>query len=236
MPDPASSFSRAASPRLLYIGAADERAALRRYILEMAGFGVITMTAAQLRPDRLRSDRQLAEAVDIVLLDGPAAMVMQRDRLQALLALQQPVVVLTDAAWPAEDRRILQARGFVLLPRMTPPADLIAALRTNLPGRDRAGERLGFADIELDLVSCRVFRAGDEIHLGPIEFRLLSLFLHDPHRVFSRQQLAAAGWPGNIYVRPRTVDAHVAHLRRRLNAGRPAPLIRTVRGIGYAFS
>ena len=69
-----------------------------------------------------------------------------------------------------------------------------------------ADEIVKYSDIEVDRVSHRVRRAGNEIHLGPTEFRLLDHLIQHPGRVFSREQLLDAVWGNDVYVEARTVD------------------------------
>lgn len=218
-----------ARPQLLYCGAIDDYALLLRHVLESAGFAVLLS-----EPRRLLHDSRPAQQADAVIL-GDAAMLRAEAALAAVAAWRRPVLVLIDAAAAAADIAVWRQAGFMLWPRIAPPAELIALLRARIHGGHGA-ERLHYADIELDLASCRIFRGGREIRLGPIEFRLLQLFLSDPHRVFSRQQLAQTGWPGQAYVAPRTVDVHIAHLRRALNTAGAPRLLRTVRGLGYALA
>jgi two-component system phosphate regulon response regulator PhoB len=72
--------------------------------------------------------------------------------------------------------------------------------------------------------------------LGPTEFRLLEFFMTTPGHVYSREQLLNAVWGNDIYVDERTVDVHVGRLRKALDSGNGADVIRTVRGSGYAFN
>ncbi|MFZ9014905.1 MAG: winged helix-turn-helix domain-containing protein, partial [Alphaproteobacteria bacterium] len=65
--------------------------------------------------------------------------------------------------------------------------------------------------------------------------RLLQYFMQRPGRVFSREQLLDAVWGHDIYVEMRTVDVHIRRLRKALNIGGNADLIRTVRSAGYAL-
>jgi len=80
-----------------------------------------------------------------------------------------------------------------------------------------------------------VTRGGEPVKLGPTEFCLLRAFLERPSQVFSRDRLLDKVWGRDIYVGQRTVDVHIARLRRMLNAGGKADVIRTVRGAGYAL-
>jgi len=81
-----------------------------------------------------------------------------------------------------------------------------------------------------------VKRSGQEVHLGPNEFRLLDHFMQHPGRVFSREQLLDAVWGSDVYVEARTVDVHVGRLRKALAIGDDsANPIRTVRSAGYSL-
>jgi two-component system phosphate regulon response regulator PhoB len=98
-----------------------------------------------------------------------------------------------------------------------------------------AAEVLRFADLTVDLSAHRVARNGREVHLSPTEFRLLRQLLESPGRVFSRSQLLDLVWGRDQDVELRTVDATIRRLRRALNAGGEADLLRTVRATGYAL-
>lgn len=76
---------------------------------------------------------------------------------------------------------------------------------------------------------------GKDIHLSPIEFRLLCKMSRLPGQVFSREELIRAAWPDNIFVELRTVDVHIGRLRRLLVRELGTDLIRTVRSAGYAM-
>jgi len=117
------------------------------------------------------------------------------------------------------------------------PAEVIARLRAVLRRAlpSTAVETLEYEDIMLDLAGHRVERAGRNIHLGPTEFRLLRHLMEHPGRVYSREQLLDAVWGRDIYVEARTVDVHIRRLRKALNEGDAADLIRTVRSAGYAL-
>lgn len=111
---------------------------------------------------------------------------------------------------------------------------------TEVPSRSwnnyaASGDVLSFEDVEVHIASFRVFRGGQEIRLGPLEFRLLCHLIGAPRKVVSRAELAQAVWQQDICVGSRTVDVHVARLRRALNSHGERKLIRTVRGAGYAL-
>ncbi len=86
-------------------------------------------------------------------------------------------------------------------------------------------------DVELDASSRRVRRAGEDVHLTPTEFDLLSWLAAHPGAVASREQLLHQVWGYRDGSGARTVDSHIRSLRRKLGAG----IVRTVHGVGYAL-
>ena len=113
-------------------------------------------------------------------------------------------------------------------------ARIQAVLRRAAP--EGAGEELAFDGLVLNTVSHRVFAGGNNLELGPTEFRLLRFFMSHPERVFSRGQLLDRVWGGNVYVEERTVDVHIRRLRKALEDSGFDRFIQTVRGTGYRFS
>ncbi len=150
---------------------------------------------------------------------------------------QIPVIMLSARSEEFDKVRGLEtgADDYVVKPYSV--AELMARIRNQLR-RVRpvsVGATLEFEDIVLDAETHRVMRAGDEIKLGPTEFRLLSTFIEKPGRVLSREQLLDRVWGRDIYVDSRTVDVHVGRLRKALTRFGGNDPIRTVRGTGYAL-
>ena len=83
---------------------------------------------------------------------------------------------------------------------------------------------------------CRVTRDGVELNLSPKEYKILELFIQNPKRVWSRDQLLEKIWGIDFVGDTKTVDVHIRWLREKIEAQPSAPeLIRTVRGFGYRF-
>jgi len=146
-----------------------------------------------------------------------------------------PIIMLTARGEESDRIRGLDtgADDYVVKPfsMIELSARLRAVLRRIRPGL--ADDRVRAGDIIIDRVAHRVKRAGEEIHLGPTEFRLLDYFMQHPGRVFTREQLLNAVWGSDVYVETRTVDVHIGRLRRAL--GGEGDPIRTVRSAGYAL-
>ncbi len=112
-------------------------------------------------------------------------------------------------------------------------ARIKAVLRRSNP--NTVSDNLKFDDLMLDRIEKRVFRDGQEIKLGPTEFRLLDFFLTNPKRVYSRDQILESVWPNNVNVESRTIDVHIRRLRQSVNLKNKRELIRTVRSSGYSL-
>lgn len=150
---------------------------------------------------------------------------------------QIPIIMLSARSEETDRVRGLEtgADDYVVKPYSV--VELMARLRTQLRRTRPAtmGERLVFEDIILDSGEHRVFRAGQPLHLGPTEFRLLSTLMEKPGRVWTREQLLDRVWGRDIYVDTRTIDVHVGRLRKALMVNGGDNPVRTVRGTGYAL-
>jgi two-component system phosphate regulon response regulator PhoB len=116
--------------------------------------------------------------------------------------------------------------------------ELQARVRAQLRNQQPAAPegRLELAGLVLDSVTHRVTADGEEIHLGPTEFRLLRHFMSRPERVYSRSELLDRVWGHQVFIEERTVDVHILRLRKALEPVGMSDLVQTVRGIGYRFS
>jgi len=117
------------------------------------------------------------------------------------------------------------------------PADETELLaRINASLRRRYGKRtqqLSMGPLVLDKeVHCLCIN-DEPVPLAPTEFRLLSFFLENPGRVFTRDEILKGAWQKNITVGSRTVDVHVRRLRQILEPHNCDDMIQTVRSFGY---
>lgn len=210
---------------------------LLHYNLEAEGYEVATAASGD------EADLFVRERLpDLVLLDwmlpGGLSGIELCRRLRAREATAHlPIIMLT--ARGEEDERVrglaLGADDYVVKPFSLAElmARIGAVLRRARP--DAVKAVLSAGGLELDRDAVRVRHDGQEVHLGPTEFRLLEFLLQSPGRVFSRAQLLDAVWGQDAFVEERTVDVHVGRLRKALvRAGAPDP-IRTVRGAGYGI-
>jgi DNA-binding response OmpR family regulator len=115
------------------------------------------------------------------------------------------------------------------------PRELIARVKAILRRSDSAkhaeGKPVHRGDLTIDPVSREVRVASQTLDLRTQEFDLLLTLAEKPGRVFSREQLLQLAWGFDFYGQTRTVDVHIAHLRKKLEGS--TVKIETVTGVGY---
>ena len=217
----------------------EDEAEIRHFVrlaLESEGYEVFEadsvkrglIEAATRRPDLL--------VLDLGLPDG--------DGVEVVRALRQwsavPVLVLSARSQEADKIAALDTGADDYLVKPFGAGELLARVRAQLRRhlqQSPAGEPvLEFGDIRIDLVGRVVERAGQTLHLTPIEYKLLTYLAAQPDRVITHQQLLKAVWgPGHTedthYVR-----VHMANLRKKIEQVPAMPRhLLTETGVGYRF-
>jgi DNA-binding response OmpR family regulator len=195
-------------------------------------------TAAHTGPAGLEA--ALDPSVHLVVLD---IMLPGFDGLEVLRRLRArsrvPVLMLT-ARGEDVDRIVgLEIGADDYLAKPFNPRELLARIRAILRRAEAgpAAGRVRVHDVELDPGARTVTCNGVPIELTTLEFDILEQLMRAAGRVLSRDQLMDA-----LYNRPatpfdRSIDMHISHLRRKLDAAGGGPsLIKTIRGVGYVFS
>ena len=209
---------------------------LLRYNLEREGYRVV-----EARDGEEALLVAAEEGPDVVVLDWMLPQLSGIEVCRRLRSRQEtrnvPIIMLTARGEETDRIRGLDTGADDYITKPFSMTELLARLRAVMrrirPGLADDIVRIG--DIEMDRAAHRVRRAGQEIHLGPTEFKLLDHLLQHPGRVFSREQLLDAVWGSDVYVEVRTVDVHVGRLRKALNIQGVKDPIRTVRSAGYAL-
>jgi len=225
------------APKVMVVEDDEPLCVLLRYNLEAEGYQVEVVTRgdeAELRlqenvPDLLVLD-WMVPAVSGIELCRRLRMRPETERL--------PIIMLTARGEESDRVRGLStgADDYLVKPFSTPEfiARVRALLRRAKP--EVLSTVLSVGGIVLDRETHRAYRDGDELTLGPTEFRLLEFFMQHPGRVFSRAQLLDNVWGETIYIDERTVDVHIGRLRKAVNQGDKPDVIRTIRGAGYSIS
>jgi two-component system, OmpR family, response regulator len=114
--------------------------------------------------------------------------------------------------------------------------ELLARLRVVMRRRnDAAATQLRIDDLQLDLVRHEVRRGKRDVPLTAREFALLEFMMRHPGHALSRDQLVQAVWPRDFDGGSNVVDTYIHYLRDKVDRAPARPLIRTVRGVGYAL-
>ncbi len=184
--------------------------------------------------------RAAHEAFDVILLD---VMLPGRSGLDVLRDLRQrgvatPVLMLT-ARGQIEDRVVglkLGADDYVVKPFAM--AELLARIEARLrrPAAPAAPERYAFGDVDVDFRKAEVRKAGAPVEITARELSLLRYFIVHREATVSRDELLDRVWGYQATPSTRTVDVHVAALRRKIEDDPPQPRwLLTVHGLGYKF-
>ena len=223
-------------PKVLIVEDEAALSTLLSYNLDKEGFD--TRTVSDGDEALVQLDEELP---DLILLDWMLPGISGIELCRRIRARKEtrntPILMLT--ARGEEDDRVrgldTGADDYVTKPfSMTElSARIRAVLRRVRPAL--AEDVITFGDITLDRINHRVHRAGQEVQLGPTEYRLLEQLIQNPGRVFSRENLLDAVWGRDVYVEERTVDVHVGRLRKALKKFGKSDPVRTVRSAGYAM-
>lgn len=116
-------------------------------------------------------------------------------------------------------------------------SELLARLGaiTRRPPVSKVRTILSFADLEMNLVTREVRRAGRRIDLQPQEFKLLEFLLQSDGRIVTRTMLLQRVWGFHFDPRTSVVETHISRLRAKVDRDFDHALIRTLRGVGYCL-
>jgi len=208
---------------------------LLRYILELDDF-VCHTTANGIAVVNL-AERCMPDLVALDSTLGQGAALAQQQLSSNIRTRDIPIVMLISAAEDIERLKVRSLSPTDYLLKPFAPGKLIARFRSILQPPQTAGANgtISFFDIRMDVKAHRLFRNNREVHVSPIEFRLLRHLMNHPCQVFSRRQLLQCVWGKDIHVILRTVDVHISRLRKALNEGDTPNYIRTVRAVGYSL-
>ena len=205
--------------------------------LRHAGFKVVlaeTAEAAQSAVDGVLPELVLLDW----MLPGQSGVSLARRWRADARTRALPVIMLTARADEADKIAGLDAGADDYLTKPFSPNELLARIRAVLRRRqpEALDAAVSVAGLILDPATHRVSYEGQELKLGPTEFRLLHFLMSHAERVHSRAQLLDRVWGDHVFIEERTVDVHVKRLREALSPVECANLIETVRGAGYRMT
>jgi DNA-binding response OmpR family regulator len=205
---------------------------LEGYDVEVASDGVEGLSKAE------------NPGIDLIILDIMLPGMNGFDICKRLRAkdVQTPIIMLT-AKGQEIDRVVgleIGADDYVTKPFS--PRELQARVRSifrriEKPDKRGSDDVFRFGNLKLDLMQYECYKNNEKVNLTLHEFELLKYLIRNRGRVISRDELLDEVWGKDVIVTPRTVDTHMANLRKKIeDEGNGPHLIHSVRGVGYKIS
>ena len=146
-----------------------------------------------------------------------------------------PIIMLTARAQEQDKVEGLESGADDYITKPFSPKELLARIKAVLRRRapQLTDDAIEIDGLQFDPAAHRASVRGNQLQLGPTEFKLLHFFMTHPERVYSRVQLLDYVWGDHVFVEERTVDVHIRRLRQALETTGHDRLIETVRGAGY---
>jgi DNA-binding response OmpR family regulator len=225
-----------ATARILLVDDEDSIQTLLAYPLRKEGYEVVSA-----RDGREALDRFAEGRFDLVVLD---VMMPRLDGIEVCRRLrarsQVPIIMLT-----ARDDEVDKVLGLEIGADdyITKPfsvrefrSRVKAALRRTQMQGGGSEEHIHNGALEIDFARRAVRVSGDPVTLTYVEFEILAALARTPGRVLDRETLLERVWGDSAYRDPRTIDVHIRHLRKKIEARPSSPeYLFTVRGVGYRF-
>jgi two-component system OmpR family response regulator len=179
------------------------------------------------------------EPYDILIVDR---MLPGMDGLVIVEALRKsgnhsPVLFLSALAQVDDRVKGLQAGGDDYLTKPYAFSELLARIEALLRRGKGVSEKTVFkvGDLELDLLTRSVTRAGRKIDLQPREFKLLEFLMRHSGQVVTRTMLLEGVWDYHFDPKTNVIDVHISRLRQKIDKDFDTSLLHTVRGAGYSL-
>ena len=216
------------------------RTALIAFLVRL-GFTVITAETGEQAIQLTNEEKPDLVLLDVVLDEDDPTSMSGIEVCREIRTMRHfiPIIMLTShAEWEIES---LGQGAIAFVQKPWDNVSLATQIRTTLSAveRIRAEEKTQTdsilriePDILIDMNSFRVSRNGEQVDLTPMEFSLLAFLVRNAKRVWTREQLLDHVWDDSWAGYPRTVDRHIAALRRKLKFDREQT-IKTVHGVGY---
>ena len=200
--------------------------------LENAGYEVDTAESAEEALQLLSPHHRLL--LPDVMLGGMSGFQLA-EHLRKVLHNPIPIIFLTAKDTERDMLTGFSAGGDDYMAKPFSLHELLARVKAVVRRTQGEPERalLRAGSLTIDFEKKLVLATGEALKLSPKEFGILSLLARHPGRVFSREEILAEVWHGETYVLDRTVDVHIARIRRKL--GSEAVRLTNRQGYGYCF-
>ena len=204
-----------------------------RVVLKDAGFEVTETANAQEALDAVSVRPPDAAIIDLLLPDGDGIEVCRNIRSWS----EMPILVLSAVGEEDQKVRALEAGADDYVTKPFGPRELVARLKAALrrAGDDADEPTVTAGDLRIDLAAHTVHHNGEDVHLTPIEFRLLSTLARNRGRLMTHRALLTEVWGPGWEDDTQTLRTHIANLRRKIEPPEGPRHIRTDPGVGYRF-
>ncbi len=178
----------------------------------------------------------IANEYDIIILD---IMLPLKNGIEVCLEIRSnniltPIIMLTAKDTTEDKVKGLQAGADDYLSKPFAFAELLARIQALLRrNQEYKSQILKAADLELDVNSRRVFRAGKEIILSGREYGLLEYLMRNKNKILTETRIIEPVWDMNSELFTNVVNVYIHHLRKKVDTGFEKKLIFTLRGRGY---
>ncbi|MES2412757.1 MAG: phosphate regulon transcriptional regulator PhoB [Pseudomonadota bacterium] len=191
--------------------------------------------------DSVAAQKELdAVLPDVILLDwmlpGQSGVALARHWRKQARTKTIPILMLTARGDEPDKVAGLDAGADDYITKPFSTQELLARIRAVLRRRapESVNDSVTVGTLVLDAATHRISYQGQELKLGPTEFKLLHYLMKHAERVHSRSALLDKVWGDHVFIEERTVDVHVKRLREALGAA--GTMVETVRGAGYRLT
>jgi two-component system phosphate regulon response regulator PhoB len=177
---------------------------------------------------------------DVVLLDwmlpGQSGAELARQWRKQARTKAVPIIMITARSDEGDKVQGLDAGADDYITKPFSTQELLARIRAVLRRRapEVVNDSVQVGSLALDAATYRATFKGQELKLGPTEFKLLHYLMKHAERVHTRAGLLDKVWGDHVFIEERTVDVHIKRLREAL--GDAGMMVETVRGAGYRLS
>ena len=210
---------------------------LLRLYLENESF---TVFEAGDGPSTLESVK--ANKPDICLLD---IMMPGIDGLQVMKKIREvsniPIIIISARTADAERILGLNLGADDYISKPFNPLEVVARVKSQMrrftdlgsSSASAVSEDLKVRDLTLNTDSCTLTKGDSVIDLTPVEFKMMELFMTNPGKVFTKQQIYEYAWGDDFIVADNNIMVSISKLRTKLDESDPSAYIKTLRGLGY---
>lgn len=218
----------------------EDESSIRKFItinLVRNGFKVLEAESGEAALKIMEEEKPKVVVLDIMLPGIDGYEVCQRIREKHYDAI---IIMLTARGQDMDKIMGLDLGADDYMVKPFNPLELVARIRAVLRRiegmRPEKKNTITFENLTIDLKSQKVFKDGLEIELTPTEFSILKIFMNNPDKAFSRDELLDSVWGEDYFGETKTVDVHIRRLREKIEDNPSQPIfIETVWGFGYRW-